>query len=160
MLGTISGILIHPDRGSVEGFFVRVPAFLHSVELFLPSIDILHWGSRVRVRSAEALSPLEDLVRLRDLFHEGRPMLGQRILTEGGVKIGRCADVQFDTKKFRLEWLFSRKWLRWGRALPVTCIIIVRPDAIIVQDSILLPEVATGPSVLETIDPLRGAAAP
>lgn len=160
-IGTICGILIHPDRGGIEGFFVRVPSFLHSLELFLPSIDILHWGSRVRVRSAEALSSLEDLVRLRDLAQEGRPVLGQRILTESGVKVGRCADVQFDTKTFRLEWLFPRRWLRWGRALPTSSVVLVRQDAVIVRDAVLLAEdAATGPSVLETIDPLRGTAVP
>lgn len=60
-------------------------------------------------------------------------MLNQRIRTESGTSLGRCRDVQFNTDTMHIEWIFPRKWFRWGMALPVSDIIEVRNDAIIVK---------------------------
>lgn len=158
-VASMSGILIHPDMGKIEGFFVTVPAFLHTTELFLPTVDIQHWGSRVRIRDADTLSPLDDLVRLQTLAEERRTVIGQRIITEGGAVLGVCRDVQFDTKTFMLEWLFPKKWFRWQRPIPISSVVLVRTDAIVVRDAVTIPEVVTGPSVLETLDPLGATTA-
>lgn len=135
LLGTIAGILIHPDTAKVEGFFVTIPGFFRRDSLFLSSLDILRWGTRVTVRHADVLSPLEDLVRLQSLASEHRPVLGQRMVTETGVVLGTCADVQFDTASFLTEWLFPRAW--WGREsppIPVSQVLEVRPDAIVIRE--------------------------
>ncbi len=133
-LGVLSGILIHPDTGKVEGFFVRIARFLHSEELFLSSLDILRWGMRIVVRDGEVLSPLSDRIRQQQLFEEGRTVLHQKILTDTGRTLGRCADVQFDTLHFVVEWLWPKKFWRLGTSLPASQIIEVRRDAIIVRD--------------------------
>lgn len=132
--GVLSGILLHPDVGRVEGFFVRVAGALYTEQLFLASQDILHWGNRIRIHDAGVLGSLEERVRLHSLVLERRPVLGQRILTESGASLGVCRDVQFETKTFRIEWLFPRGWFRWRAGIPVTAIIEVRPDAVIVRD--------------------------
>jgi uncharacterized protein YrrD len=137
---TLRDVLIHPDTGKIEGFFVAVPGFLRSEERFLQTMDILHWGKHVRIRDTEVLIPVEDVIRLERLLEEGRPVLGQRILTEGELFIGMCRDVQFDTKHFLLEWIFPRKMLRWGRGIPASSIVEVRPDGIVVRDSALVTE--------------------
>lgn len=153
-IALISGILLNPDLGKVEGFFVRVSGFLHSQELFLPVADIAHWGNKVRVQDAGALSPLEEFVRLKSLHEEGRPVLHQRIVTEGGMHLGVCRDVQFDTISFYLEWIFPRRWWRWRVPLPASSIVVVRSDAVVVRDAVTLPEVTESPSMLRTLDPL------
>jgi sporulation protein YlmC with PRC-barrel domain len=159
-VAALSGILIHPDQGKIEGFFVRIPSFLQSDERFLSTTDIMHWGNRIRIRNAEMLSPLEDLLRLQQLSDEPRPVIGQKIVTENGAYVGMCKDVQFDTRVFMLEWLFPRKFFRWGIAIPASSIVQVRPDAIVVRDSVTLPEVVKKPSVLQTLDPLGSTTAP
>lgn len=153
-IASLSGILLNPDIGKVEGFFVHINGFFHSQELFLPVMDIVHWGNRVRVREAASLSPLEEFVRLNTLYTEGRSVIGQRIVTEAEVPLGMCRDVQFDTVTFYLEWIFPRRWWRWATPLPSSSIVLVRPDAVVVRDAVTLPEVVTGPSVLTTLDPL------
>jgi len=157
-IASLNGILLNPDLGKVEGFFVKVTGFMQSQELFLPVMDIVHWGNRVRVRD-HALSDLQEFVRLQSLYEEGRSVLQQRILTENGTPLGVCGDVQFDTVSFYMEWIFPRKWFRWRTPLPVSSIVLVRQDAIIVRDAVTLPEVVTGPSVLTTLDPLGTSAA-
>jgi hypothetical protein len=79
----------------------------------------------------------------------GRTILGQPIVTEGGSRLGRCCDVQFDTHFFQLEWLFPCRMLRWGVPIPARQILEVTPVAVVVRD---LPVVV--PEDAETIAPL------
>ncbi len=137
VLGHLRGILIHPDTGKIEGFFVAPPGMFSGSQQFLSTVDILHWGLRVTVRSADVLSPPEELVRLRELLEGHRPVLGQIMRTESGRVLGRCADIQFTTKDFRMQWLFPRRFWRYGRAIPASQILEIRPEAIIVRDGIL-----------------------
>lgn len=136
VLGTIGGIVLHPDTGVVEAFTVRVSAgmFAHRDLLLLP-MDILHWGLRMTVRDGDVLALPEDIVRLQPLLTGNRPVLGQRMVTESGRALGRCSDLQFSTRDFRLEWLFPKRLLRWGIPVPASQILEVRSDAIIVRDA-------------------------
>lgn len=149
-LGQITGIFIHPDTGCIEGFFVRAGGMFGGGELFLSAMDIRHWGTRVRVLSEDVLSPFEERVRLQDIAGEERPVLGQNIRTKSGTRLGRCRDVQFETKTFRLEWLFPRGWFRWGIPVPASAIIEVRREAVIVRDAFA----GERPTVLKVIDEL------
>lgn len=134
-LGTVSGLFLHPDLGTVEGLFVRGAG-----EQFLAVQDIVHWGKTIVIRDEDVLSPLEERVRLVALWGEGRRVLDQKIITESGRILGRCRDVQFETVTFRLEWIFPRKFFRWGRALPASAILEVRPEGIMVRESELPAE--------------------
>jgi uncharacterized protein YrrD len=145
-LGTIAGIFLHPDLGKVEGFFVRINGFFRHEMLFLSSLDILRWGLRVVVRDADVIAPLEERVRLQALAEEGRPVLSQKILTDTGRSLGRCADVQFDTRSFMAEWIWPRRLWRWGTPFPLSQIIEVRKDAIIVRDPALPVAEKAGPA--------------
>ncbi len=159
-VGTLSGLLLHPDLGTVEGFFVRTRGILRTEELFLSVRDILHWGKSIQIHDAGVLLPLEEHVRLHRLAEEGRTILGQRILTESGTAFGVCRDVQFETKTFRLEWLFPKKWMRWRPGIPVTAIVEVRPDAVIVHDALLEERSGTKRTVLQTLDRIAEAPGP
>jgi len=156
-IGTISGILLHPDLGKVEGFFVAIRGFLHTTELFLPAPDIRHWGSRVRIRDADVLAPIEDHVRLQRLMEEGRLLLLQPIVTESGRPLGICRDVQFQTSTYMLEWIFPRRFFRWGRPIPANAIIEVRPEAIIVREVQMSTETIEGVSAFPTLEALPNA---
>lgn len=134
ILGRLSGVVLHPDTGKVEGFTVHVPGLLSGSELFCAGMDILHWGTHILVRDSDALSPSEDRIRLQELLAERRPFLGQRIRTESGRDLGICADVQIDTTKMLVTWMFPKRWWRWGIAVPLTEVREVRRDAIIIRD--------------------------
>ncbi len=136
-LGSISGILIHPDAGKVEGFLLSGSGSSEQGTPFFSSLDIVRWGTRVYLRHAGAVGPLEERIRLAPLLRDRRTILGQAIRSESGVKLGRCADVQFTTKSMRIEWLFPRTWFRWAVPLPVSQIVEVNDHAIIVRDPII-----------------------
>ena len=154
-IGVITGMLPNPDTGTIHGFFVRTRGVFSSHELFLAVADIAHWGVNVHVRHVDHLAPLEDFQRLVLLTQEGRTLLRQKIVTETGASLGRCADVQFDTQHFSLEWLFPRQYFRWRRPIPVSAIIEVRRDAIVVRDA--AKHVPLTETVLDTLVPLAEA---
>ena len=142
VLARVSGILIHPDSGKVEGFFVRPLGGLDTQGSFVASIDILTLGTCITVRGDDALCDPADILRLAQLLGDPRTVLGQHMRTQSGAAIGRCADVQFDTKSMHLQWLFPKRWWRWGPPVSVKEIIEVRPEAIILRD----------PAPLETVE--------
>jgi len=136
IVGMLSDILIDPDTGKIEGFFVDSGGLMASQPLFLSVLDIVHWGTRIVVRERDVLCPLDDLVRLQSLLDDERSFLGQTMMMESGSVIGVCKDVQFDTKRMKVEWLFPKKWMRWGVALPVSEIVEVKKEAIIMRDPV------------------------
>jgi len=158
-VGTISGILIHPDMGKVEGFFVTVKQFLQSETLFLAVADITHWGRTVTVRDRDVIAPLEEHVRMQQMHEEGRTVLGQKIVNETGKQLGTCADVQFETHTFRLEWLFPKKFFRWTRPIPVTSIQEVKTEAIVVREQAVTREAKEGETAFAPLDPLASSLA-
>jgi uncharacterized protein YrrD len=132
-LGTISGVLIHPETGAIEGFFVQNGGFLFPSTLFLSSAAIRHWGTRVRIADEDALCPIDDVVRCRSLLESGQVILGQRMMTEDGVRLGRCVDMQFSSETFQVEWLFPRQWFRQRPAVAFRDVVEVRKDVIIIR---------------------------
>ncbi len=138
MLGTISGVLIDPDKGKIEGFLVQVGGALGRKDLFIASVDVLRWGTRVHVRDVDCISPAEDRIRLQPLLNDPRTMLSQRIRTESGATIGTCNDLQFNTDTMKIEWLFPRRFFRWGIALPISEVVEVLPDAIVVRNPVAI----------------------
>lgn len=135
VLGKITGILLHPERRTVEGFFVSVSEILRRREQFLAVADIARIGRRVTVRNREVLGPIADHIRAQAVAAQQRPIIGQTIITEGGKSLGICRDVQFATPSMVLEWLFPRAWLRWGQSIPRSAIIEVRPEAVVVRET-------------------------
>lgn len=141
-IGIVSSPLINPDTGHVAGVFVDSSGLLRDRVLFITSHDVGSIGQVLRVRGGmETLSSAEDIVRLRPLLTGKRRILGQKVRTEEGRALGRCRDIQFDTMTFLVEWLFPRRFLRWGSPIPVSDIVEVKEEAIVVRDPLRLQPV-------------------
>lgn len=138
LLGYVNGILLHPDTGTVEGFFVGVPrGFFGWHSLFLSSLDVRRLSTALFVRGSWVLSETEEIFRVQSLLADARTILGQKIRTVSGASLGTCADVQFDTLHFRLEWIYPKRWFRLRDPLPAAEIVEVKSDAIVVKDPIV-----------------------
>ncbi len=132
-VATLDDPVIDPDTGNIQGFFVS--AVFSRDALFLQTSDIVGWGMQVHIRNADRLTPPDELIRLQRFFEGGRTVLGQSILTRGTkMRLGTCADVQFNTHHFTLEWLFPRKFFFYRQPVPVTEIYEVTKDAVWVND--------------------------
>lgn len=142
VLGFLSGLLLQPDTGAIEGIYVEAPRFLARDQYFCPAMDIIHWGASIEVRGADSLAPPGEHIRLQTLFEDGRTILGQLIRTEGGRPLGHCKDLQFDTERMQVEWLFPKRLWRWGVALPLSDVVEVRREAVIVRDPAISAPIA------------------
>lgn len=130
--GIVMGLLIDPDRGKVIALFVGVPG---ASELFaLQTQDIAAWGNRIHIREAELMGPVSDFIRLQEFLSDDRTVIGQQIRTKDGVKLGKCTDVQFETETFMVEWIFPRKFFRKGLAMPISDVLEIKSEAIIVKN--------------------------
>ncbi|PIR53486.1 hypothetical protein COU76_00860 [Candidatus Peregrinibacteria bacterium CG10_big_fil_rev_8_21_14_0_10_49_10] len=138
VLGLLVDVLIHPDSGRIEGFSVHAVGGQQQGVLFCSSADVLRFGARIYVRSADVLCDPYDIVRLHSLLQDTRRVLGQRVRTESGQYIGRCRDIQFNTETMTLEWIFPKGFLRWKRAIATSDILEVREDCIVVRDAPLV----------------------
>lgn len=154
VIGMVAGIVVHPDNGKVEAFSVRERRFFRGEELYLVTSAVRHIGRRITVRSADDLAPLSDLVRLRAVMDDGRTVVGQRMVTESGRFLGVCRDVQFDAEVFQVQWLFPRGWLRWRPAVPLSSVLEIRGDAIVVRDLTLKASVFPAEAVFPGLDAL------
>ena len=151
--GQVFDILIHPDTGAVEGFFVLSS---HTPGMqFLASMDIVRWGTQVHIQHLDSIYPLEDRIRLQPLMEDKRNVLHQRMRTESGHTLGRCKDVQFNTKTMKCEWLFPRKWWKWCAPIPLTDVVEIQKKYIIIKDALVAaPEQETeeADSLTEVLD--------
>jgi len=134
VVGSLSGILIDPNSGVIEGFYIDVPGFVGNLELFCSSLDVLKWGTTISIRNRDIVSSVEEHVRLLPLLEDKRTVLDQVVRTESGKRLGKCKDVQFDTDKMQFTWIFPKRWCWWGIAIPRSEIIEITEDAIHVKD--------------------------
>lgn len=162
-LGTVSGTLVDPDRGSVLGFFVTPAELFNIRQYYLSCDDILRVSTAVRVRDADRLAEPEDVVRIQPLLADPRTVLGQPVVTqERRERLGTCADIAFDTDTFHVTWIYPR-WFFLKR-LPVSRddIVEVTPAAVVVREQLkpvkqaVLQEEPSVPAVSELSAPPAG----
>lgn len=136
-VGMLDDPLIEPDTGKIAGFFVQTLGLSPESTLFLNVLDITQWGTKVHIAREDVLSPPGELVRMESAMQDPRTMLGQQIrIRPGGITIGRCVDVQFDTKRFVVEWMFPRRWFFMRDPVATTEIIEITRNAIWVKPPI------------------------
>lgn len=132
--------LIDPDSGRILGFFVQGVSGIAAGSSFLSALDIVSIGTKVHIRSADKLSPPDEIVRLQKNLQDHRSFLGQRIrIRSTGRTIGTCSDIQFDTGRFVVEWMFPTRFFFFSiRPIAASEIIEVTEEAIWIQDPLRL----------------------
>ena len=108
LLGMVSGIVIDPDSGMVEAFWVR-PATIPVRSAILRTSDILELKKNLYIKSDQVLAQAEDVIRVNEIIEDGRKFLGSLVQNEGGDSYGRCDDLSFDTETYALKQIHSRK---------------------------------------------------
>ena len=135
LVGLISNMLIDPDSGKILGFYIFVNSgFFFGGEKFVSSIDVLNIGTRFIIRDVDVICDPNDIIRLQPILKDSRSVLKQRIVSESGRYLGKCADVQFDTKSFIVQWLFPKKLYKWMVSIPVSAILEIKPKMILVKN--------------------------
>ncbi|MFH0837757.1 MAG: hypothetical protein V1880_00635 [Patescibacteria group bacterium] len=144
-LAMVSGIIVDPDSGMVEAFWVK-PATLPYRNAILKISDILEFKKNLYIKSDKVLAQAEDLIRISEILEDGRTFLGNSVRNEAGDSYGKCVNLAFDTKTYALRQIYSRKSALGlitldERIFSYNSIIRVLPEMILVNDDVTKKEV-------------------
>ncbi|MCK5018874.1 MAG: hypothetical protein KAS32_17560 [Candidatus Peribacteraceae bacterium] len=150
LLGMVIEPLIQADTGKILGFYcVPMGAFSLRNTKYISALDIIHFGTRITIRNEEVICNPEEIIRLQSVLEDKRSFLRQKIRTESGEKIGICADVQFDTETMHIEWLFPKKFFKWGDAISIHRVLEVRQNFILISNKSKMAEESSSSIILE-----------
>jgi uncharacterized protein YrrD len=138
VLGLVSGMIIHPDTGMVEAFWVK-PLTVPLKTAILKTSDILEFKKHLYVKDERVFAHADDIIRINEILDEDREFLGNRIQSETGLSYGKCVNLTFDTQTYALKQIYSRRSILGlitmdERIFSYNDIIRVLPEGIIVND--------------------------
>jgi sporulation protein YlmC with PRC-barrel domain len=137
MLAMVEDLIVHPDTGKVEGFWVK-PKTLPLSHAVLPMEGVVAWKRSLYVKDDQSLSEPEEVIRIADILSRKAYFVGNKVKTESGTPLGKVFDLDFDDRKMFLRYLFVRKSLSLFRPavrfVPYDSIIQVLPEVIVVKD--------------------------
>ena len=110
-LGYLNGAFMNPETGKLIGFLVGYRGVLAPAEVEKWNEDY------IKVRDAESVAPVLDILRIREYGLLRTFLNGKRVITKGGRSMGRVRDFTFDpTTDFILTLEVSKKflWIEWN----------------------------------------------
>lgn len=138
LLAVVSGIIVDPDTGMVEAFWVK-PATLLVRNAILKTSDIVEFKKNLYIKSDKVLAQAEDVIRISAILEEGRTFLGNSVQNEAGESYGRCTNLTFDSQTYALKQIHAKKSILGlitldERIFSYDNILKVLPDMILVED--------------------------
>jgi len=137
VLAIVEDVIIHPDTGKVEGFWVK-PLTLPFRHAVLPWEGVVAWKRHLYIRDEQAMAEPDEIIRISEILARKTYYMGNRVRTESGKSLGKVFDLDFDESKMLLRYLFVRKsFLLFSMAAQFVhydSIVQVLPDRIIVRD--------------------------
>ena len=106
--GMVSGIIIDPDSGMVEAFWVR-PTTIPERSAVLRISDILEFKKNLYIKSDQVLAQAEDVIRIAEILEDGRQFIGSMVQNEAGDSYGKCDNLSFDTDTHALKQIYCRR---------------------------------------------------
>lgn len=152
-IATITASIINPNNLKLEGLYCQ-DRFDKKKQLVLLSKEIRDIIARgVVVNDHEALTPSEDLVRLKDIMAINFSLTGKPVVTVSKSKLGKVTDYATDSATFFIQKIYtSQSVLKniTGGSLSIdrSQIVEITNRKIVVQDLVALDKVgavATAP---------------
>ena len=139
VLALLKDIIINPDTGKIEAFWVKPMNHPFSDAILLTD-DIIEWKKHIYVKDEKAISSPGDIIRIEEILSRNSLFIGNRVRTKKGENIGFVYDLEFDDRKFYLKKLYTQKIFlifRYDlRLFFYESIIEVLPEAIVVKDTV------------------------
>ena len=137
----IHDIIYNAEQGRLIGFFVtRGGGLFSSGESFYLGADDLHalGEDAVTVDTAQVLTPLKGISK-SPVEEAGQPVLGKRLLTEGGKFLGNVEDVlvERETRRVVAYEVSGGLWqdmMRGQSDVPVSRVTTIGKDVVVVPD--------------------------
>jgi len=135
ILGTITGFVIRPDDFKIV-VCVVTPIISKTKMYLLPSDIRLVNDNKVIIDSHQKLSEFEDLVRYQHDITNNYTVIGNKVETSNGKKLGRVKDFIFDPAHFYISKLYVRP--RMLKVFLVTNLLVDRADVIDVKKNTII----------------------
>ncbi|MDQ5943815.1 MAG: PRC-barrel protein [Patescibacteria group bacterium] len=135
ILGTITGFIVRPDDFKIAVCIVT-PLVSKSKLYLLPSDIRLVNNNKIIIDSHQKLSEFEDLVRYQHDITNNYSVIGNKVETTTGKKLGRVKDFIFDPAHFYISKLYVRP--RIFKTFLVTNLLIDRADVIDVKKNTII----------------------
>lgn len=151
-IATVSSLVINPHDLSVAAFkcFVRSSG----QEAYLTAQDIRDFKfNLITVQNESALSPLEELMRIQEFVDINYEIIGKKVQTESGVRLGVVNDYVIDDKSLLVSKLYVRPPL--SKMIQSSDKIIGREQIIEISDR----KIIVKDSTIKAARKLRGAGA-
>lgn len=104
-IATTLSPIINPNNLKVEGFYVQ-PQNTRSTPVLL-SQDIRELMPRgIVIDDLDVLSEPEELIRLKQILEIDFELLGKKVVTVKGKKLGRTSDFALNTENFMIDKIY------------------------------------------------------
>lgn len=146
-LGTITGTLIDMDDGVLVGLTVKKSLITPQHFIHFEDIEDMY-HSHIQVKKQEYVVPLKDEPRAQKIEKKGFRLIGLRVVTKSGKKIGRLDDMAISLNmgavvRFYVKSLFMNRIIDRDNVIEVSKKKIVVEDDMTYakQDRIRLPKI-------------------
>ncbi len=138
LLAMVSGIIVDPDSGMVEAFWVK-PTTLPVKNAVLRVSEIVELKKNLYIKSEKVLAQAEDVIKINEILEDGRTFIGNAVQNEAGDSFGTCVNLTFDTGTYALKQVYSKRSILGlitldERIFSYNNIVKVLPEMILVDD--------------------------
>lgn len=140
-MAKVQDFLFDPRNGRIPAVVVlpRGIIGLQNKPALLPVEDIVDWQNNLLlVQDEDAITPPEDIVRLQKLVDDHFGLIGVRVVTESGKKLGAVEDYIVETKLPHISKLVVRRQILWffsfQEVVPLKRVISMERKRIVIKD--------------------------
>lgn len=109
-VGSTIAPVINPNNLKIEGLYCQVRGEKIQLVLLSQDIrDIIPQG--IVINDQDALTPADELVRLKEIMGMRFEILGKQVITLGNDKLGKVADYAADTQSMFIHKLYASQSL-------------------------------------------------
>jgi uncharacterized protein YrrD len=147
--GKVAEVIISPDDGVFLG--VTTNTFPNK-KTAVPASEIQGIGDGlILIKEAESIGELEDIIRIKEVIDRKTKIIGQKVFTESGQRLGKCVNATLNLKYQKLDKIYVSPgaviaFLASDLIIPAKNIVEIKKDRIVVTDEYLkvkAPKLAT-----------------
>ncbi|RJO61569.1 hypothetical protein C4544_02440 [candidate division WS5 bacterium] len=113
ILGTLSDVIIHPKDKKAVGMVLETGR--EDIKAVFNASDVVGIGTNfIMIKSADNLSPPDEIIRLKEILDLGIELNGSKVVDEDGRHLGKIRDWSVDLKTMYLSRLYvvSASWIK------------------------------------------------
>lgn len=135
----VVGWLINKDNFKVELIVVAVPE-MKAHKYILPAAIRVSTDRQIIINSQDDIAEADELVRQREMIASKYRLVGSKVETQSGKKLGRVMDFNFDYNTFYIAKIhvvsrFPQRITRESFAINRSAVVEVQGNTVIVKDA-------------------------